>query len=360
MSAGEWGGEWGRWATTGGDWAKALDDIIGRSLGHTPSKDLPLPATRSDTAAIPRQEGADLATGEVAGPRAHGRPIMAALLAASMIAAGGLGGAGLWRTHELHAAEASCAAAAEAYRLSLSKRTKAVEGWRALKPGQQDDPTAVARLEREARQAVEPVAAPAPCQTGGRDALNSRARRMEKAAAANDESAASMENGIGAIRRQRDARAAALARNGLVDEQGRAMRLYDSSAGNVADDATRQSLRKAIRTADRAIKAGSGVKAVDAESGRLQKAMDAVNASMSAKAAADADAAQAQARQQAGNQAPAAPLPAPVAPERQRPAAPRQPAGNGPSQVAPTTPTAPGGGWYVPPSGGDGGLPDHL
>ena len=162
-----------------------------------------------------------------------------------------------------------------------------------------------------------------------------------------------------AVLASRDAKALDDAKAALEAKKSEASRLLADSDGKVADNAARDGLQQAISQAGQA--KGGKAKAYQDAAAALQAAIDQVNASVQAKSQADQQAAQAQA--QAAQQ----PTPQQGAGHGSGRAPARHPAGGGSKPPAssqnsrPSAPSAPQGGWSVPPvTNDDNTLPDHL
>ncbi|WEV74229.1 hypothetical protein OZX74_01300 [Bifidobacterium sp. ESL0798] len=125
----------------------------------------------------------------------------------------------------------------------------------------------------------------------------SAAQKQESVAAASLKSLKSARRDVGtsakAVLVSRDAKTLKDVRDALTAKAGQAKQLLDSSAGNVADDATRTALSQQIDAANGLI-GNQQSKLVDLQQAAqtLDGAVNAVNASVQAKAVADAEAAQ--------------------------------------------------------------------
>ena len=188
--------------------------------------------------------------------------------------------------------------------------------------------------------------------------LGQAAAGMRRSIGSQEKLHAAVARAAKAVIASRDAKALEDAKTALDGKKEEASRLLADSDGKVADNATRDGLQQAIDQAGQA--KGDQAKAYRDAANALQAAIDRVNASMQAKSQADQQAAaQAQAaQQQAQKQAPA---------HGSGRAPARHPAGGGskppasPQNSRPSAPSAPQGGWSVPPvTNDDTTLPDHL
>ena len=189
--------------------------------------------------------------------------------------------------------------------------------------------------------------------------LGQAAAGMRRSIGSQEKLYAAVARAAKAVTASRDAKALEDAKAALDAKKEEAARLLADSDGKVADNATRDGLQQAIDQAGQA--KGDQAKAYRDAAAALQAAIDRVNASVQAKSQADqqaaAQAAQA-AQQQAQKQAPA---------HGSGRAPARHPAGGGskppasPQNSRPSAPSAPQGGWSVPPvTNDDTTLPDHL
>jgi hypothetical protein len=330
----EWGDEWARWATTGGDARKARQDITAAILGRTPT-DGASEATARKTVSI----------------TLPARRIAAAGAAAALCVTVFAAGAGIRDMSQKHSERMECEAAAQAYRTSLTRMTKAAASQKRLSSEDGDDQKMLDKTRLDA--AAKPAKSGVRCPAGGQ-----AAQSLRKAAAENDAAARRIENDLDAITKSRTTRQAAADRQALTVKITAANDLLNTAQGHVADDASINGLRQASdKAAGLLTRKDPTPKDIQGAAKALDDAMSAVNASVQAKANADAAAAQAAAQaDQAQQPAPApAPAPAPVP----QPAPPRFGQGTAPTQPAPDR--WQGGGWYVPPADdGNGGLPNHL
>ncbi|MDF7640279.1 hypothetical protein PT279_01525 [Bifidobacterium sp. ESL0784] len=130
------------------------------------------------------------------------------------------------------------------------------------------------------------------------------AQKQEGVAAASLKSLKLARRAVGtsakAVLASRDVKTLKDVRDALTAKVGQAKQLLDSSAGNVADDATRTVLSQQVDAANRLI-GNEQSKLADLQQAAqtLDGVVNAVNASVQAKAAADAEAAQAAAQAQA-------------------------------------------------------------
>lgn len=364
---GEWGDEWTRWATTGGDEAKAFHGIIDDILG-VPHDDVPEKLIEADSDDKEIDDGCepdpdleqtmeiDL-TDDGPSDAAHGNHRTVKKMVAVVLAGGALVACGTtaWAVHSGSTAQSACDAAAQSYQASLKRSEQSVKQWNGLGTDPQDDASTLDKTRKAAAQASKPDRTKIQCPAGDRRALTAAADSLTAAARSNDDRSRLIDNGIGEILRQRATR-------GLTQTVGAAKELYGSSNGNVADENTRSDLQKQIEAAERLL---NGRKTDEGDLKRqeqaLSEASNRVTLSMQAKTAADA---------QAQENQPAAPEPSPAAPAPVTPAAPPKPqqqkqGRRNSTPAAPSRPTAPsapqgGGGWYVPPSGDDNTLPNHL
>ena len=229
-----------------------------------------------------------------------------------------------------------------AYRIPYAKAYQAALS---IEAGQVKNPKTVQNLHALASKDKGPAPLLA-CKSGdGKDALNGIADRMREAAASRTRLNGRMAAGAAAVFASRDAKVLDDARSALGGKKDEASKLLADSDGKVADNATRDGLQQAIGQAGR-VKGDEAKDCRDAANA-LQAAIDRVNASIQAKSQAD---------QQAAEQA---------AQAVQRPAQRQgttQPQGTSrPASPPPSLPTAPQGGWSVPPApSDDNSLPDHL
>ncbi|RBP98819.1 hypothetical protein [Bifidobacterium xylocopae] len=238
-------------------------------------------------------------------------------------------------------------AAGRLERAGRAGESKRAAGARDVQAGQVADAKTVSDYQRavKAITKVKPVSCDASQSTAD---LREAARRMDAAAARRDDQAKAVERAAKAVLASRDAKSLADARAALKTKQDEGSKLLADSEGKAADNGTRDRLRGAIDAAGKV----SSSKPDDYRKAQaaIQASIDAVNASMQAKADADAQAA-AQSTQ-AAPPTPATPNYPKTVPQVPAPMpAPRV-------QAPQTRPQAP---WSVPaPAPSDGPLPDHL
>ena len=342
----------------GGQQPPDLDDV--------PTLSIPKTVKQASPAGQAEQAEAD-AGGARAQRRANPAIIACcALLAAAAITGTAIGARYCISRKAYNSAINSCVQAKQ--EVESAYRTPYAETYRtalSIETGQVKDPKTIQRLHALAGNGE----SPAPllvCKAGvGKDALNGRADRMRETAANRTRLNSRMAGAAKTVLASRDAKSLDDARAALNAKKDEAAKLLGDSDGKVADNALRDSLQQAISQAG-SIK-GDKAKAYQDAAGALQSAIDQVNTSIQQKS---------QAGQAAPPAAPAQAAPAPAArqPAQQRPApshgssrAPaRHPTGGtgrpaSPQTSRPTAPSAPQGGWSVPPSSGDdNSLPDHL
>ncbi|MEK0306072.1 hypothetical protein [Bifidobacterium favimelis] len=230
------------------------------------------------------------------GPVSGGGGRIAAVIVAFAVLAlllAGLGGFAWWRYREgrLHdQALSSCKRESRLAASELDKLEQTMTGRRQLADIGRNEVEKSSTIDdfrvalKQAEDAVHEV--PSCLGDDSRKTLDEAASASLRAAKAYEDRNQALESTARTLIASRDAKILDDARKALSSQRERASSLLSDSAGKVADETTRDALREAI---DRAGRMDSGSLAdCKAEGDSLSKAMDAVNASMRARAEADA------------------------------------------------------------------------
>lgn len=239
-----------------------------------------------------RPAGAPVSTGPVPGGGGRIAAVIVAFAVLALLLAG-LGAFAWWRHKEgsLHdQAFSSCKRESRLAASELDKLEKTMAGRRHLADigrNQVEKASAIDDFQVALRQAEDADHEIPACLEGdSRKTLDEAASASLQAAKAYEDRNQALEATASALIASRDAKILDDARKALSSHRERASSLLSDSAGKVADETTRDALREAI---DRARRMDSGSLAdCKAEGDSLSKAMDAVNASMRARAEADA------------------------------------------------------------------------
>ncbi|WEV69163.1 hypothetical protein OZX73_07880 [Bifidobacterium sp. ESL0775] len=228
------------------------------------------------------------------------------VIVVAVLVAIGVAGGVAWNGHAKEEALSDCRQSAEAMKelagKDLDKNT--IEALKIEKKDVAD--TLVWQKLRKGEKALTRFqhAAMPSCDATSRAAAEGQRRK----ASAQLDSLKSTRTGVRVLAKRvlasRDAKTLKDTRDGLAAKTGQAKQLLDSSAGNVADEATRSALSQQVEAANGLLgDQKSKLAVLQQMSKALDDAMNGVNASIQAKAAADAQAAAEAAQQQANAQA---------------------------------------------------------
>ncbi|MCI1889773.1 MAG: hypothetical protein LKI98_04960 [Bifidobacterium crudilactis] len=239
-------------------------------------------------------DGEDPDAGHAGGGRRGLRALIAVLVAAVLVAAGVFGvRAFSGHISELRQQQAlsSCEKNLAAYDSALKSFNESMakaSTTKAVTPEQVDDAQTVSDL-KDALQAKVPARKDCPA-AGETDQLNANATALDMAAGTLKDNAGTVDKASAAVSSSQTRKGLSDAKNALNDSLTSSRSVLTSSEGKVADDASRTSLQEAITAAEKVL-ASNDVsdkqQYADAQSA-LQKAVDAVNASIKTKEEQDA------------------------------------------------------------------------
>ncbi|MBT1174761.1 FIVAR domain-containing protein [Bifidobacterium sp. LC6] len=235
-------------------------------------------------------------------------PVIAVVCAVVLVVAGVFGWRA-WDAHELAAAKADCAAAAEKVRESANGYNQLLNGEAAeasmVKADQVKDKTTRAALAKELK-------APTPeyegCVADDASGLNKAATTLDGQADWYAKHTKSLDKAVKRVNASKAAKTLDTAKTSLKSKLEEASKLLADSDGEVADNATRDNLMKAIDAA-RKLTDGNDPAKLDQARKSVEDAMKQVNDSIQAKNDADKAAADAAAQQAAAAQSAASATP---------------------------------------------------
>lgn len=216
-----------------------------------------------------------------------------------------------------------------------------------------DDAHVITDLKKAVAQAQGKVVLPS-CELGYWDLTTSLASTTEQAAHEITQREKALTSAVSAVSKAVSAQKLASVKASLKIAVGTASKTLSDSDGNVADNATRDALKKAIDAAKKLLKEGKETDPATYSTKALDEAVGKVNASVEAKRKADEEAAKAREAEsaQSGSSGSAAPT-VPTTPYVTAPHVPSTPAPSEPS--VPETPPS----WSVP-GESTNPFPDHL
>lgn len=221
----------------------------------------------------------------------HWRRLLIALCVAVVLIAAGIFGA---RAFNGHITSVRQQEALEACRSNLTAYDKALKEFEAAKTkasadagsvgqNQVDDSATVSDLQ-DALKADVPTRSDCSANAD-RDTLNSNAAALEMNAGVLQDNTKAVSDAVTAVSASKKQKTVDDAKNGLNSVLTKARSLLSSTEGKVADNATRSSLQEAITAAEKTVAANdtSSTSSYENAQTALQKAIDAVNASVQKK-----------------------------------------------------------------------------
>lgn len=206
-----------------------------------------------------------------------------------------VGGGVAWSAHARNSAQAGCVSYSRQIK-TLSGKPTSAKVTDALKVQKSDvaDVKTWNVLQRDEKTLLRLERGPLPgCEASSLSGAKDQERTAESQWRALDKARGSVESDARAVLKSRDAKAAKDAEAALKAKIDQAKQLLESSAGNVADDATRSALSQAIDNANELL-SSKNPKLADLQnaSKALDDAINGVNASVQAKQSTDSQAQQ--------------------------------------------------------------------
>ena len=233
-------------------------------------------------------------------------PAIAAGAVVVLIGAG-LGGWHAYTTHELNVAKSACAQASDTLRGAANEYnslgTGAAADAAAIKADQVKDAKTVDALAKALKETAPEYEG---CVADSKDGLDAATGRLDSQAKWYESHGKSLSEAVKAVTESRAAKTLETAKNALSGKLDEASKLLKDSDGKVQDNATRETLTKAIDAGNK-LRGGKEPSKLDEARKALESAVKGVNDSIAAKTKADeeaaAQAAAAQARAAAAAQA---------------------------------------------------------
>lgn len=225
-------------------------------------------------------------------------PAIAAGAVVVLIGAG-LGGWHAYTTHELNVAKSACAQASDTLRGAANEYNSLVNGAAAdasaIKADQVKDSKTVDALAKALKETAPEYEG---CVADGKDRLDAATMKLNSQAKWYESHEKSLTNAVKAVTASKAAKTLETAKNALSKKVDEASKLLSDSDGKVADNATRETLTKAIDSGNK-LKDGKEPSKLDEARKTLESAIKGVNDSIAAKTKADEEAAAAAAAAQA-------------------------------------------------------------
>lgn len=219
--------------------------------------------------------------------------------AAVVLVGAGFGGWYAYTTHELNVAKTACAQASESVREAANAYNLAVNGDAAdasvIKVDQVKDAKTVDALAKALKETAPGYEG---CVTDGKDGLDAATVKLNSQAKWYESHEKSLSEAVKAVTASKAAKTLETAKNALAKKVDEASKLLKDSDGKVQDNATRETLTKAIDSGNK-LKDGKEPSKLDEARKALELAIKGVNDSIAAKTKADEEAAAAAAAAQA-------------------------------------------------------------
>lgn len=211
----------------------------------------------------------------------------------------GLGGWHAYTTHELNVAKSACAQASDTLRGAANEYNSLVNGAAAdasaIKADQVKDSKTVDALAKALKETAPGYEG---CVTDGKDGLDAATVKLNSQAKWYESHEKSLSEAVKAVTASKAAKTLETAKNALAKKVDEASKLLKDSDGKVQDNATRETLTKAIGSGNK-LKDGKEPSKLDEARKALESAIKGVNDSIAAKTKADEEAAAAAAAAQA-------------------------------------------------------------
>lgn len=225
-------------------------------------------------------------------------PAIAAGAVVVLIGAG-LGGWHAYTTHELNVAKSACAQASDTLRGAANEYNSLVNGAAAdasaIKADQVKDSKTVDALAKALKETAPGYEG---CVADGKDGLDEATVKLNSQAKWYESHEKSLSEAVKAVTASKAAKTLETAKNALAKKVDEASKLLKDSDGKVQDNATRETLTKAIDSGNK-LKDGKEPSKLDEARKTLESAIKGVNDSIAAKTKADEEAAAAAAAAQA-------------------------------------------------------------
>lgn len=219
--------------------------------------------------------------------------------AAVVLVGAGFGGWYAYTTHELNVTKTACAQASESVREAANAYNLVVNGDASgaagIKADQVKDAKTVDALAKALKETAPEYEG---CVADGKDRLDAATMKLNSQAKWYESHEKSLTNAVKAVTASKAAKTLETAKNALSKKVDEASKLLSDSDGKVADNATRETLTKAIDSGNK-LKDGKEPSKLDEARKTLESAIKGVNDSIAAKTKADEEAAAAAAAAQA-------------------------------------------------------------